>query len=55
MFESHYSLSQDFDVSTPELDALVAYARELVGPGGVFGARVSVLFLPAVVLAVVTR
>ncbi len=40
MFESHASLSVDFEVSTVELDALVSYAKELVGHGGVFGARV---------------
>ena len=38
MSESHRSLRDDFDVSTPELDSLVA---ELEGLPGVFGARLT--------------
>jgi galactokinase len=38
MTESHRSLADDFDVSTPEVDALVAHLESL---GGVFGARMT--------------
>ncbi len=38
MVESHRSLADDFDVSTPALDALVA---RLLGTAGVFGARLT--------------
>ncbi len=38
MTESHRSLAQDFEVSTPGLDALV---DALVGRAGVFGARLT--------------
>jgi galactokinase len=38
MGESHTSLASDFDVSTPELDALVA---ELSATPGVWGARLT--------------
>ena len=38
MTESHRSLADDFDVSTPEVDALVAHLESL---GGVFGDRMT--------------
>jgi galactokinase len=41
MYESHASLRDDFEVSTPELDALVEIARDLAPDGGVFGARMT--------------
>jgi len=41
MYQSHESLRVDFEVSTPELDALVKYARDLGRAGGVFGARMT--------------
>ena len=41
MFESHRSLRDDFEVSSPELDVLVDIARELGDAGGVLGARMT--------------
>ena len=41
MYESHQSLRDDFEVSAPELDTLVALARDLGEAGGVFGARMT--------------
>ena len=41
MFESHRSLRDDFEVSSPELDTLVDLAREIGEAGGVFGARMT--------------
>ena len=38
MYESHYSLRDDYEVSSPELDVLVELAR---GLGGVLGARMT--------------
>lgn len=41
MYESHVSLRDDFEVSCPELDHLVALASEIGAAGGVFGARMT--------------
>jgi galactokinase len=41
MYESHRSLRDDFEVSSPELDTLVDLAREVGETGGVFGARMT--------------
>ena len=41
MYESHESLRSDFEVSCPELDALVDLAREIGEAGGVYGARMT--------------
>lgn len=41
MYESHNSLRDDFEVSCPELDHLVAKAGEIGGNGGVIGARMT--------------
>ena len=41
MYESHQSLRDDFEVSAPELDTLVAIARDIGEAGGVFGARMT--------------
>lgn len=41
MFESHHSLRDDFEVSTPELDLLVELAAEQRGNDGVFGSRMT--------------
>ena len=41
MFESHRSLRDDFEVSSPELDVLVEIAREIGVAGGVLGARMT--------------
>ncbi len=41
MYESHRSLSEDFEVSSPELDTLVQLARDIGEGGGVFGARMT--------------
>jgi len=38
MFDSHQSLRDDYEVSCPELDALVEIAREVAG---VYGARMT--------------
>jgi galactokinase len=40
MYASHESLRRDYEVSCPELDAVVAIARE-IGEGSVFGARMT--------------
>ena len=41
MYESHQSLRDDFEVSSPELDTLVDLACEIGEAGGVFGARMT--------------
>ncbi len=41
MYESHNSLRDDFEVSCPELDHLVATASEIGTAGGVIGARMT--------------
>ncbi len=41
MYESHVSLRDDFEVSCPELDQLVATASEIGTAGGVIGARMT--------------
>ena len=41
MYQSHQSLRDDFEVSCPELDALVEIASEIGEAGGVFGARMT--------------
>jgi galactokinase len=41
MYESHVSLRDDFEVSSPELDTLVDVARGIGEAGGVFGARMT--------------
>jgi galactokinase len=41
MYESHVSLRDDFEVSCPELDYLVATASEIGSAGGVIGARMT--------------
>lgn len=41
MYQSHYSLRDDFEVSCPELDFLVDQAKELGAEGGVIGARMT--------------
>jgi len=41
MYESHQSLRDDFEVSSPELDTLVELARDIGEKGGVFGARMT--------------
>jgi galactokinase len=41
MYESHRSLRDDFEVSSPELDTLVELARDIGEAGGVFGARMT--------------
>ena len=41
MYESHNSLRDDFEVSCPELDHLVAKAAEIGSQGGVIGARMT--------------
>jgi galactokinase len=41
MYESHRSLRDDFEVSSPELDVLVDIAREIGEAGGVLGARMT--------------
>jgi galactokinase len=41
MYESHASLRDDFEVSCPELDHLVATASEIGTNGGVIGARMT--------------
>ncbi len=41
MFDSHTTLRDAFEVSTEELDLLVELARERVGEGGVYGARMT--------------
>jgi len=41
MYQSHRSLRDDFEVSSPELDTLVELARDIGEDGGVFGARMT--------------
>ncbi len=41
MYESHRSLRDDFEVSSPELDTLVELASAIGEAGGVFGARMT--------------
>lgn len=41
LYASHESLSRDYEVSCPELDFLVATAREIGPAGGVIGARMT--------------
>ena len=41
MYLSHDSLRYDFEVSAPELDAIVEIARATGEEGGVFGARMT--------------
>jgi galactokinase len=41
MYESHRSLRDDFEVSSPELDTLVQLAADIGEAGGVFGARMT--------------
>jgi galactokinase len=41
MYDSHRSLRDDFEVSSPELDTLVDIARDIGEPGGVLGARMT--------------
>jgi len=41
MYESHRSLRDDYEVSSPELDTLVELAGDIGEAGGVFGARMT--------------
>ncbi|MCL2346844.1 MAG: galactokinase [Planctomycetaceae bacterium] len=41
MYQSHFSLSVDYEVSTPELDLLVTLARLIGVEGGVYGSRMT--------------
>ncbi len=41
MLASHASLRDDYNVSIPEIDALVEIARATAGPGKIFGARIT--------------
>jgi galactokinase len=41
MYASHTSLRNDYEVSCPELDAIVEIAQELGLAGGVFGCRMT--------------
>ena len=41
MYQSHASLRHDFEVSAPELDAIVEIAAAIGEEGGVFGARMT--------------
>lgn len=41
LYEGHASLRDDFEVSCPELDAVVELAREIGPDGGVLGARMT--------------
>jgi galactokinase len=41
MYASHDSLREDFEVSCPELDAVVDIAREIGAEGGVHGCRMT--------------
>ncbi|HXU05211.1 MAG TPA: galactokinase, partial [Polyangia bacterium] len=41
MYESHRSLRDDYEVSSPELDTLVELARDIGVAGGVYGARMT--------------
>jgi len=41
MYDSHRSLRDDYEVSSPELDTLVDLARDIGVAGGVYGARMT--------------
>jgi len=41
MYSSHFSLRDDYEVSCPELDAVVETAQQLGPKGGVFGCRMT--------------
>jgi galactokinase len=41
MYASHASMRDDFEISCPEIDALVDAARRIGASGGVFGARLT--------------
>jgi galactokinase len=41
MYASHYSLKNDYEVSCPELDAIVEIARSIGNQGGVIGCRMT--------------
>ena len=41
MYASHASLRDDYEVSCPEIDALVEIAREIGEAGGVYGSRIT--------------
>jgi len=41
MFQSHTSMQGAFEITIPEIDALVALAEERKGRGGVFGSRMT--------------
>lgn len=41
MYDSHYSLKDDYEVSCPELDAVVEIARSIGPDGGVIGCRMT--------------
>ena len=41
MYQSHASLQRDYEVSCPELDVLVAAAKDIGVAGGVFGSRMT--------------
>ena len=41
MYQSHFSMCADFEITTPELDLLVSLARLLGINGGVYGSRMT--------------
>ena len=41
MYQSHFSMTTDFEITTPELDLLVSLARLLGVEGGVYGSRMT--------------
>ena len=41
MYQSHFSMTTDFEITTPELDLLVSLARLLGVKGGVYGSRMT--------------
>ncbi len=41
MYASHASMRDDFEISVPEIDALVQAARGIGEPGGVYGSRMT--------------
>jgi galactokinase len=41
MYASHYSLRDDYEVSCPELDAIVSIAESIGMKGGIFGCRMT--------------
>jgi galactokinase len=41
MYASHYSLRDDYEVSCPELDAIVEIAESIGMKGGIFGCRMT--------------